>query len=175
MGKGRRCLEALTWSYLGDWIVRQQDGAKRGEGGAEDRLAAAQELQRRLAAILEGDPPHDLFIRGKPVEAQPIGWAPDVNDGVRLNLRPFMAADLPGGKKGAGLLPARPNVHWRRDRGREPFREQEQFPWFWRDGEFTGERVNDVHLPVAEKLEPRPEGMPLESGASHGPRANLQG
>ena len=171
-GKGRRCLEALTWSYLGDWIVRQQDGVKRGEGGAEDRLTAALELQRRLAAILEGEPPHDLFIRWKPVEAQPIGWAPDVNDGVRLNLRPFMAADLPGGKKGAGLLRARPNVHWRKDRGREPHREQERFPWFWRDGEFTGERVNDVHFTTAEKLEHRPEETPLGSGSPRGPRAN---
>ena len=171
-GKGRRCLEALTWSYLGDWIVRQQDGVKRGEGGAEDRLTAALELQRRLAAILEGEPPHDLFIRWKPVEAQPIGWAPDVNDGVRLNLRPFMAADLPGGKKGAGLLRAKTNVHWRKDRGREPHREQERFPWFWRDGEFTGERVNDVHFTTAEKLEHRPEETPLGSGSPRGPRAN---
>ena len=161
-GKGRRCLEALTWSYLGDWIVRQQDGVKRGEGGAEERLAAALELQRRLAAILEGEPPHDLFIRWKPVEAQPIGWAPDVNDGVRLNLRPFMAADLPGGKKGAGLLRAKPNVHWRKDRGREPLREQERFPWFWRDGEFTGERVNDVHLTTREKSTTRQQ-MEMQS------------
>ena len=150
-GKGRRCLEALTYSYLGDWLVRQQDGVKRGEGGAEDRLATALDLQKRLAAILEGEPPHDLFIRWKPIEAQPIGWEPDVNDGVRLNLRPFMAADLPGGKKGAGILRAKPNVHWRKDRGREPLREQERFPWFWRDGEFTGERVNDVHLAICEK------------------------
>ena len=44
-----------------------------------------------------------------------------------------------------------PNVHWRKDRGREPFREQGRFPWFRRDGEFTGERVNDVHLPAAER------------------------
>ena len=172
-GKGRRCLEALTYSYLGDWLVRQQDGVKRGEGGAEDRLAAALDLQKRLAAILEGEPPHDLFIRWKPVEAQPIGWEPDVNDGVRLNLRPFMAADLPGGKKGAGILRAKPNVHWRKDRGREPLREQERFPWFWRDGEFTGERVNDVHLSTAEKLKHRPEGMLLESGMPHSLRANV--
>ena len=154
-GKGRRCLEALTYSYLGDWLVRQQDGVKRGESGAEDRLAAALDLQKRLAAILEGEPPHDLFIRWKPVEAQPIGWEPDVNDGVRLNLRPFMADDLPGGKKGAGILRAKPNVHWRKDRGKEPFREQQRFPWFWRDGEFTGERVNDVHLSIAGRQEVR--------------------
>ena len=172
-GKGRRCLEALTWSYLGDWITRQQDGVKRGEAGAEDRLAAAFELRKRLAAILEGEPPHDLFIRWKPIEAQPVGWEPDVNDGVRLNLRPFLAADLPGGRKGAGILRSKPNVHWRKDRGREPIREQERFPWFWRDGEFTGERVNDVHLPTVEKLKCRPEGVLLESKAPHSPRVDV--
>ena len=154
-GKGRRCLEALTWSYLGDWITRQQDGVKRGEAGAEDRLAAALELRKRLTAVLEGEPPHDLFIRWKPIEAQPIGWEPDADDGVRLNLRPFLAADLPGGRKGAGILRSKPNVHWRKDRGREPFREQQRFPWFWRDGEFTGERVNDVHFTIRGKREAR--------------------
>ena len=93
-GKGRRLLESLTFSYLGDWISRQQDGVKRGEGGAEDRLAAALELQRRLVAILKGEPPFDLFVRWKPIEEQSIGWEPDINDGVRLNIRPFMAEDL---------------------------------------------------------------------------------
>ncbi len=52
--KGRRLIESLTYSYLGDWITRQRDGVQRGEGGADDRLAATLELQRRLAAILEG-------------------------------------------------------------------------------------------------------------------------
>ncbi len=150
-GKGRRCLESLTYSYLGDWITRQQDGVKRSEGGADDRLAAALELQKRLAAILEGEPPFDLFIRWKPLEEQPIGWEPDINDGMRLNSRPFMAADIPGGKKGAGILRSKPNVHWRKDKGKEPLRDQEQFPWFGKNGEFTGERVNDVHLSIESK------------------------
>jgi hypothetical protein len=150
-GKGRRLLESLTYSYLGDWIARQQDSVKRGEGGAEDRLAAALELQKRLVAIIEGKPPFDLFVRWKPINKQPIGWEPDINDGVRLNIRPFMAQDLPGGKKGAGILRAKPNVHWKKDRGKEPGRDQMQFPWFWRHGRFTGERINDVHLTSAEK------------------------
>ena len=30
-------------------------------------------------------------------------------------------------------------------------REQEQFPWFWKGDKFTGERVNHVHLAIAEK------------------------
>ncbi len=150
-GKGRRLLESLTYSYLGDWIARQQDGVKHGEDGAEDRLAAALELQKRLIAILEGEPPFDIFIRWKPVEEQPIGWEPDINDGIRLNIRPFMAQDLPRGKEGAGILRAKPNTHWRKDRGKEPLREQEQFPWFWKGDKFTGERVNHVHLAIAEK------------------------
>ena len=150
-GSGRRLLESLTYSYLGDWIARQQDGVKHGEDGAEDRLAAALELQKRLIAILEGEPPFDIFIRWKPVEEQPIGWEPDINDGIRLNIRPFMAQDLPRGKKGAGILRAKPNTHWRKDRGKEPLREQEQFPWFWKGDKFTGERVNHVHLAIAEK------------------------
>ena len=149
--KGRQLLESLTYSYLGDWIARQLDGVKRGEGGAEDRLAAALELKKRLSAILKGEPPFDIFIRWKPVEEQPIGWEPDINDGVRLNIRPFMAQEIPSGKKGAGILRAKPNIHWKKDRGKEPVREQEQFPWFWNSDKFTGERVNDVHLAIAEK------------------------
>ena len=93
---------------------------------------------------------------------------------MRLNIRPFMAEDIPGGKKGAGILRSRPNIHWRKDRGKEPLtrgkrsrpprlededwdpddeelRPREEFPWFWRNGEFTGERVNDVHFSSMEK------------------------
>ena len=150
-GKGRRLLESLTYSYLGDWIIRQQDGVKRGEGGAEDRLAAALELRERLVAILVGKPPFDLFIRWKPIEKQPIGWEPDINDGVRLNIRPFMVEDIPHGKKGAGVLRSKPNIHWKKDRGKEPMRDKEQFPWFWKNGDFTGDRINDEHWTTAEK------------------------
>ena len=183
-GKGRRLLESLTYSYLGDWITRQQDGVKRGEGGADDRLLAALELQKRLAAILEGEPPFDIFVRWKPLKEQAIGWQPDINDGVRLNIRPFMAEDIPGGKKGTGILRSKPNIHWRKDRGKEPLtrgkrskppwleddawnpdadeelRPREEFPWFWRNGEFTGDRVNDLHLTMAHKQRARDEADP---------------
>ena len=43
--QGRRTLERLTHSYLGDWITRQKDGMKRGEEGADERLAAALALK----------------------------------------------------------------------------------------------------------------------------------
>ena len=150
-GAGRRCLESLTYSYLGDWITRQQHGISRDEPGAEARLAAAQALQTRLEAIHTGEPPHDIFIRWKPLNKQPTGWEPDLNDGIRLNIRPFMAHDIRGGKKAAGILRTKPNIHWRKDRGKEPSQPEDQFPWFWREGEFTAERVNDVHLALGTK------------------------
>lgn len=154
-GRGRRLLENLTYAYLGEWITRQKDGVKRGEGGAEDRLAAALELQKRLEAILAGEPPFDLFVRWKPLDEQAIGWEPDINDGVRLNIRPFLASDLPGGKKGAGILRHKPNIKWAKDRGKEPERPKADYPWFWSWDErtedfaggkkFDGNRWNDCH------------------------------
>ena len=150
-GRGRQCLEALTRSYLGDWITRQQDSLAHGEPGAEGHLAAALELKVRLSAIAEGEPPHDLFIRWKPLHEQPLGWQPGPNDAVRLNVRPFMANDLPSGKKAAGILRTKPNIHWRKDRGKEPIKEEKLFPWFWIDSKLTGERVDDRHFSLALK------------------------
>jgi len=154
-GNGRQLLENLTYSYLGDWINRQKDGVSRGLDGAEGRLEAAQELKTRLEAILEGEPPFDIFVRWKPLHEQPIGWEPDINDGVLLNIRPFMASDIPGGRKGAGVLRHKPNCRWTNDRGKDPVRPEEDFPWMWSDGEFTGKRVNNIHLTVAEKQRAR--------------------
>jgi hypothetical protein len=145
----------LTYSYLGDWIARQRDGAKRGEGGADDRLAAALELETRLKAILNGEPPFDIFVRWKPLYQQPIGWEPDINDGVRLNIRPFMADDLPNGRKGAGILRWKSNIKWGKDKGKDPIRPQDQYPWSWKNGTFTGERLNNIHLTNNEKRRAR--------------------
>ena len=150
-GAGPRLLEKLAYGYLGDWLSRQQDARSRGEPGAEGRMAAALTLQNTLAAILRGDAPFDIFVRWKPLGEQAVGWTPDINDGVRLNIRPFMAQDIPGGRRGAGVLRVRPKIHWKKDKGKEPRRPREHFPWFWEGGRFTGLRVNDVHLPLAEK------------------------
>lgn len=150
-GGGRKLLENLTYSYLGGWITRQKDGVKNEEGGAEERLIAAEQLQNRLKAILHGEKPYDIFVRWKAIQQQAIGWDPDINDGVRMNIRPFMADDVPGGKKGAGVLRWKPNIKWSKDRGTEPRRKREEYPWFWDGNEFTGDRVNDVHLTLEEK------------------------
>ena len=150
-GNGRRLLESLTYSYLGDWIARRRDDVQQGREGAEARLVAALELQRRLVAILGGEPPLDIFVRWKSIEKQAIGWAPDIDDGIRINIRPMMADDIRGGKRGAGILRSKPNLHWKKDRGREPARGRVRFPWFWKHGHFVGDRVNDEHLTTAEK------------------------
>ena len=162
-GKGRRTLESLTHSYLGDWITRQKHGVdpKHPEEGADERLAAALALKETLEAIIEGegDPVRgtgfDIFVRWKPLAQQAIGWNPDINDGVRMNIRPFLASDIPGGNKGAGILRAKPNIKWDKDRGKEPHREKKEFPWFWSGSGFTGHRVNDIHLTREQKEKAR--------------------
>lgn len=109
-------LERLIYTYLGDWIRTQQSGIASGEDGAQERLAAAEMLKKELEAILAGEKPYDIFVRWKPLAEQPIGWTPDLNDGVRLNIRPFLRArDV--SKKDAGILRWKPNIHWKKDRG----------------------------------------------------------
>lgn len=170
-GAGRRTLESLTYSYLGDWIDRQRAALREEEAGSEARLEAALDLQGQLEKILEGEPPYDLFVRWKPLHRQAIGWEPDIDDGVRLNLRPFMKATLQKGKAGAGVLrfkPGLPKKGWGKDRGKEPesLRPRDDFPWFWSypgegsveertdfaGGEtFDGNRWNDLHYTRAFK------------------------
>ncbi len=128
-----KLLEKLTYTYLGDWIKKQQEAVSNEESGADDRLLKAQQLQDKLKLILDGEAPYDIFVRWKPLEQQPIGWHPDQNDGVRLNIRPFMEVDV---------LRKRPNIKWGKDRGKNP----PGSPW----GE---ERDNDRHLTLAEKAE----------------------
>jgi len=136
-GEGRRTLQALAYSYLGDWINRQKAEQREGKEGADARLAAALDLQAQLERILVGEPPYDLFVRWEPLHRQPIGWEPDIDDGVRLNIRPFMTADpRTGGRKGSGLLRWKPaNISWgpKADRGKDPesLRPRDHFPWFW--------------------------------------------
>ena len=169
-GEGRRTLEAVTYSYLQDWITRQQQAQRDGVAAADARLVAALELRERLIGILEGEPPYDIFVRWKPVAEQPIGWNPDINDGVRLNIRPFMRAALrSGGRKGAGILRAKPNAKWTKDRGKEPqeLRDREDFPWFW-SCPGTGTAGAAHGLPSSAKREVRRQ--PLERPPLHARR-----
>jgi hypothetical protein len=123
----RAGLERLAYTVLGDWIIRL---------GSDPRAEAARVLQARLAGILEGEAPYDVFVRWKALDKQPLGWEPDLDDGVRLNIRPFIEA---------GVLAHVPKgVHYRVDRGKDVA----SAPWF---GRFRGERRNDHHTTLAEK------------------------
>ena len=78
-----------------------------------------------------------------------------------MNIRPFMAAKPLGARaKGAGILRTKPKIKWDKDRGKEPQRPREDFPWFWgwdrskddqqdfdgRGKEPDGNRWNDLAL-----------------------------
>ncbi len=132
-------LEKLTFTYLGDWIARQKAAKQASEEGSDYRLQAAYELQAKLKLILDGETPYDIFVRWKPIEQQPIGWQPDLNDGVRLNIRPFVQA---------GVLRKSPKIKWNKDRGKDV----PSAPWF---SQFKGNRINDHHLKLAEKKQAR--------------------
>ena len=182
VGEGRRTLNALTYRHLGDWIARQQSAVDESLDGADGRLVAAQDLQNQLKRIIAGEPPCDLFVRWKPLGEQPIGWEPDINDGVRINIRPFMSAELlRGGRAGAGILRIKPKIKWSKDRGREPrsLRPRDEYPWFWgcpgegtrtertdfRGGtDFDGNRWNDMHYTSAVKRGARSRGT-VEAGS----------
>lgn len=120
-------LDKLIYTYLGDWIRFQRARRDYGEPGADGRLVAALDLERKLKLIKEGEPPYDIYVRWKSLNKQPIGWDPDLNDGVRLNIRPFVTV---------GVLRSKFTINWNKDRGKNP------------DG---SERLNDLHYTIAEK------------------------
>lgn len=153
----KKLLETLIYTYLGDWISRQKQDIANGVDGSQEKLDAAESLKKKLELILEGEAPYDIFVRWKPIEKQPIGWDPDLNDGVRLNIRPFMSVpDM--SKKGAGVLRDKPNINWNKDRGTDV----ESAPWYNPDPKKhpnykgkEGERINDYHLSLKQKKEAR--------------------
>ena len=138
-----KLLETLIYTYLGDWISRQKQDVDNGMDGAQERLEVAEGLKKKLEMILKGEAPYDIFVRWKPLEKEPIGWDPDLNDGVRLNIRPFLTVpDV--SKKGAGVLRDKPNINWDKDRGKDV----ESAPWYY---VFNGDRINNHHLTLDDK------------------------
>ena len=83
--------------------------------------------------------------RWKRIAQQPLDWKPDLDD-VRLNIRPFMTAEVLRHNKKPKL-----NITWDKDRCRD-VGDVESAPWF---RVFKGERINDHHLTLAEKLATR--------------------
>lgn len=124
-------LQKLTYTLLGSWITRRE--AEKDER----RVEAAKVLKQKLETILEGEAPHDIFVRWKPLAQQPLGWNPDLDDGVRLNIRPWVQAGV--------LREAAPKgIKWGVDRGKDVA----SAPWFPLD---KGVRNNDRHTTLAEK------------------------
>ena len=121
------CLDRLIYTYLGSWIAAQKAERDAKVPGADARVVAAIELQKKLVAIRDGEPPYDIYVRWKPLSEQPMGWNPDLNDGVRVNIRPFVTA---------GVLRSRFTINWNKDRGANP------------NG---SERLNDLHYTLEQK------------------------
>ena len=147
----RRTLEKLIFSYLGDWLTRQRQDVENGVEGADTRLAAAEHLQSELKNILAGETPYDIFARWKLLEELPIGWEPDLNDGIRINMRPWITVAKLYRSTKPGILRTSPNVKYVKDRGKEPTRDAKGFPWFAK----STDRVNDVHISLDEKRRAR--------------------
>lgn len=116
-------LHQLIENHLAGWIAGLQEG--------DERLVAALALRDKLLAIQAGEPPYDIYVRWKPLDRQPIGWDPDLDDGVRVNIRPFVMA---------GILRCRFAINWNKDRGLNP------------DG---SARRNDLHLTGQQKRQAR--------------------
>jgi len=150
-GEGRKTLERLIYTALGDWITRQKAEVASGTDGADSRLAAAQHLQSELEKILTGEDPYDIFVRWKPIHEQAIGWDPDLNDGIRLNIRPWLTTAFPPHtkpKKGACVLRATPvQLPLGKDKGKGPSRDNTEYPW----AAGSADRNNDIHLSLDEK------------------------
>ncbi|WPZ34040.1 hypothetical protein T8K17_22725 [Thalassobaculum sp. OXR-137] len=123
-------LRKLTYTLLGDWLARAK---------AENntlRYEKGRELQQKLEKILEGERPFDIFVRWKSIAQQPLGWDPDLDDGVRQNIRPFIKAGV--------LTHDLSKILKDKDRGNDV----SSAPWY---DVFKGERRNDHHTTLAEK------------------------
>jgi Eco57I restriction-modification methylase len=130
-------LRKLTYTLLGDWLARAK---------AENnvlRVEKGRELQQKLEKILEGEAPYDIFVRWKSLAQQPLGWGPDLDDGVRMNIRPFVEA---------GILQYTPKIKWAKDRGKDVT----SAPWY---PVFKGDRINDHHTTLEEKRAAREEAV----------------
>lgn len=123
-------LRKLTYTMLGDWLARAK---------AENNLLRYEKgraLQQTLEKVLEGEAPYDTFVRWKSLAQQPLGWDPDLDDGVRQNIRPFVKAGI--------LTHDLTKILKDKDRGTD----MASAPWYH---VFKGERINDHHTTIAAK------------------------
>ena len=97
-------------------------------------------LQQMLENVLEGEEPYDIFVRWKSLAQQPLGWDPDLDDGMRQNIRPFIEAGV--------LTHDLSKILKDKDRGKDVA----SAPWY---PVFKGERRNGHHTTLAEKRDAR--------------------
>jgi hypothetical protein len=101
----RGTLQALRTRYAGRLIERlraEQDRARSRNDAAEaarlqGRIEDVEEFSRELQAIERGDElRHRVRCRwkGEEVEGRPGPYAPDIDDGVKVNIRPFQESGL---------------------------------------------------------------------------------
>ena len=100
----------LRSSYLRDAIeeFRREAGLADKEGRGEDRrewqarLEEAQGLDKKLQLIQEGrfegpeggEKDYRILTPWKTPGERPVGWDPDIDDGVKVNIEPFEKAGI---------------------------------------------------------------------------------
>ncbi len=100
----------LRAGYLRDAIETfRREAALAGQEGRADerielqaRLEEAQALDRKLQAVQEGrhegpeggDRDYRILTPWKSADARPKGWAPDIDDGVKVNIAPLQRAGV---------------------------------------------------------------------------------
>jgi hypothetical protein len=92
----------LRSQYLREAIETFRREAARAdkEGRADDRvewqsrLEEAQKLDRQLQQVQEGEGDFGIQTPWKTPAERPLGWDPDLDDGVKVNIEPLQKAGV---------------------------------------------------------------------------------
>jgi hypothetical protein len=97
---GKDALRKLRGSYVRGCLdrVERELGRARKENRTDDAVELQQKIdevrafEKKLQALDEGEFP--IRVPWKDAAKQPKGWAPDIDDGVKVNIRPLQTAAL---------------------------------------------------------------------------------
>ena len=99
--------------------VRRQD-ITSGVDGAQERLAAAEGLKKKLELILEGESPYDIFVRWKTLgKSSPSAGTLTSTTACVSTFRPFLTVPDVGKKGALASCATDPNIKWNKDRGKD--------------------------------------------------------
>ncbi len=98
----RARMAKLRSQYLREAIETfRREAARADRDGRTDdrielqaRLEEVQELDRRLQQVQEGNGDFGIKIPWKTPEEHPVGWDPDLDDGVKVNIEPLQKAGV---------------------------------------------------------------------------------